>query len=84
MYVFVVHSLSVPLQRSVRGVFPVLAHRAAAPEPEPGHDERWEEKIKDLRCEGEMLKISTQHLLYVAVLCFFHMTWKQVDENITE
>lgn len=37
---FIVSSLSVPLQWSVRGVFPLPAHRAAAAEPQPGHNER--------------------------------------------
>lgn len=37
---FIVASLCVPLQRSVRGVFPAPAHRAAAAKPQPGHNER--------------------------------------------
>lgn len=45
---FIVLSLSVPLQWPVPGVFPVRAHRARAAEPQPDHDERWEEEIKDV------------------------------------
>lgn len=56
---FIVLSLSVSLQWPVPGVFPIRAHRAGAAKPQPGHDERWEEEIKDVHCDGRSWKYQT-------------------------